>query len=64
MRAAAQETAPQIVLRNGSKEVRGEDSMSVILVKGECMQSSTYFFIESFCWSHEASASHEKQLSP
>ena len=44
MRTAAQETAPQIVLRNGSKEVRGEDSMSVILVKGQCVQSSTFFY--------------------
>ena len=43
MRTAAQEIAPQIVLRNGSKEVRGEDGMHVILVKGECMQSSTHF---------------------
>ena len=43
MRTAAWEIGPQIVLRNSSKDVRGEDSMHVILVKRECMQSSTYF---------------------
>ena len=43
MRMAVQETAPQIALRNRSKEVVGTDSIYVILVKGEYMQSSTYF---------------------
>ena len=64
MRTTAQETAAQIALRNCSKEKGGMDSIYVILVKGEYRQSSTYFFVESFCWSREASASHEKQSSP
>ena len=34
MRTAAKETAPQIALRNCSKEARGKDSIYVILVKG------------------------------
>ena len=64
MRTTAQETAAQIALRNCSKEIGGTDSIYVILVKAEYRQSSTYFFVESFCWSREASASHEKQSSP
>ena len=65
MRTAAWETVPQIALRNCSKEAGGEgkDSIYVIWVKGEYIQSSTLIFLESFCWSYEASASHEKQLS-
>ena len=43
MSIAAQETAPHNPLRNCSKEVRGRDSIYVILVKGEYMQSSIYF---------------------
>ena len=43
MSIAPQETAPKIALRNCSKEVRGRDSIYVILIKGECMQSSIYF---------------------
>ena len=43
MRTAAWETAPQIALRNGSKEAEGKVSIHVILVTGEYMQSSTYF---------------------
>ena len=42
MRTASQETAPQIALRNCSRE-EGEVSIYVIVVKGEYMQSSTYF---------------------
>ena len=38
MRAAAQEIAPQIALRNCSKNPVGEISICVILVKGECRQ--------------------------
>ena len=41
MRTVVQETTPQIALRNCSKEVVGTDSIYVILVKGEYMQSST-----------------------
>ena len=43
MRTIARETAFQIVLRNCSKEVGGKVSICVILMKGEYMQSSTYF---------------------
>ena len=43
MRSTACETAFQTALRNRSKEVGGEVSIYGILVKGECMQSSTYF---------------------
>ena len=42
MRTAAQETAPQIALRNCSKEA-GEEGMHVILVKEKYMLSSMYF---------------------
>ena len=44
MRTAAWEIAFQIALRNCSKEIVGTVSIYVILVKGEYMQSSTYFF--------------------
>ena len=43
MRGLTQETAPQIALRNCSKEAGGKASICVILVMGEYMQSSTYF---------------------
>ena len=43
MRMAAQETAPQIALRNCSKEAGEKVSICVIMVKGEYMQTSTYF---------------------
>ena len=39
------------------QEVMGEDSIYVILVKGEHVQSSTYFF-------QRVSASHKEQTSP
>ena len=55
MRTIAQETAFQIALRNCSKEARGGVNMYVVLVKGEYMQSSTYFL-------QKVSASHEEQL--
>ena len=42
-RTAAQERAPQIALRNCSKEVEGKDRIYVILAKGKYMQSSAYF---------------------
>ena len=57
MRTAARETAFQMALRNCSKEVGGKVSIYVILVKGEYMQSSTYFL-------QKVSASHEEQSSP
>ena len=58
--------APQILLRNCSKEVVGKDSIYVILVKGEYRKSSTnfFFFVGSFCLSHEVSASPKKQSPP
>ena len=63
MRTVAPEKVPQIALQDCSKEAEGEDSICVILVKGQYMQSRIYFFVESFCWSHEASASYKKQSS-
>ena len=57
MRTIAQETVPQVVLRNCSKEVKEEGQYYVILVKGEYMQSSTYFL-------QMISADHEEQTSP
>ena len=47
MRTAAWVTAPQIALRNCSKEV-GRKSIYVILVKVEYMPSRTYFFCRMF----------------
>ena len=44
MRTIAWETAFQIALGNCSREVAGKVSIYVMLVKGEYMQSSTYFF--------------------
>ena len=44
----SQETAFQIVLRNCSEEVGREVSTYVILVKGECVQSSPCFFAEGW----------------
>ena len=43
VRTAAWETAPQVALRDCSKETVGKVSMYEILVKGKYMQSSTYF---------------------
>ena len=45
MRTIARETAPQIVLRNCSKEegVGWKVSVHVVLVKGVYRQSSTFF---------------------
>ena len=61
MRTVTQETAPQIALRNCSKEVRGKVSIYAILVKGECMQSNTYFFFcRRFLLVLRSSCHHEK----
>ena len=57
-----QESAPQIALINCSKEVGGKDSIHVILVKGGVHAIKHIFFVESFCWSHEAFARNKKQL--
>ena len=43
MRTADWETAPQIALRDCSKEAVGGRSMYKILIKGYSMQSSAYF---------------------
>ena len=43
IRTIAWETASQIALRNCSKRQGGKVSVHVTLVKGEYMQSSTYF---------------------
>ena len=53
MRIAAQETAPQIALRNCSKEVGEKISIYVILGKVEYMESCTCF-AEGFCQSRGA----------
>ena len=44
IRTIAWEIATYIALRNCSKEVRVKVSIYVILVKGEYMQSKTYFW--------------------
>ena len=63
MRTMARETAFQIALRNCSKEVAGKVSIYVILVKGEYMQSSTYFLQKVSASLVKVTASHE-QTSP
>ena len=64
MRTAAQETAPQIALRNCFKETGGRGGQYICdFGKGGVHAIKHVYFLESFCWSHEASASHEKQLS-
>ena len=66
MRTVAQKTASQIALINCFKEAVGKDSIYVILVKGEYkhyfffLSFLFFFLVESFCWSHETSSSHEK----
>ena len=57
MRTIAWEAAFQIALRNSSKEAGGKVSIYVILVKGEYMQSSTYFL-------QKVSARYQEQTSP
>ena len=42
MKTIAQETAPQVALKNCSKEAGGMVSIYVILMKGKYMQSSTH----------------------
>ena len=43
-RTTAWETAPQIALRDCSKEERGKVGIYVILLKGQYMESSTCIF--------------------
>ena len=57
MRTATREITPQIALRNCSKEAGEKVNIHMILVKGEFMQSSRYFF-------QKVSASHKEQMSP
>ena len=58
MRTAAQDTAPQIALRDCSKEaVREGQSIDKILVKGE-FSAIQHSFYKRF------SASHEELMSP
>ena len=64
MRTIAWEAAFQIALRNCSKEVGGKVSIYVILVKGEYMQSSTYFLQKVDDSLVKVTASHEEQMSP
>ena len=56
MRPAAWETAPQTALRNCSRG-SGEVIMYVVLLKGEYMQSSTYFLQKVY-------ANHKELSSP
>ena len=64
MRTTVQETAFQIALRNCPKEVGGKVSIHVILVKGEHMQSNTYFLQKVFASLVKVTASHKEQTSP
>ena len=64
MRTIAQEIAFQIALRNCSEEVGGKVNIYVILVKGEYLQSSTYFLQKFSASFRKVTASHEKQISP
>lgn len=50
----ARDTAFQVTLRNCSKVVGAKVSMYVILVKGECIHSSTHFLQKSAALQHEA----------
>ena len=59
----ARETASQIALRNCSKQVGGKVSIYVVLVKGEYMQSSTYFLQKVSASLVKVTASHEEQTS-
>ena len=45
MRTAARETAPQIDLRNCSKDIVGKDSIYVILVIGGVYATKHIFFL-------------------
>ena len=60
MRTIAWETAFQIALRNFSKEVGGKVSIYVIFVKGEYMQSSTYFLQKVSAGLMKVTACHEE----
>ena len=62
MRNAAWETAPQIALRNCSKEAGGKVSIYETLVKGEYMQSGTYFSCR-FPLGLGSSSTHKEQSS-
>ena len=64
MKTAARETAPQIAPRNCSKEVGGKVSIYVILVKGENLQTSTYFLQKVSASLVKVTASHKEQTSP
>ena len=66
MRTAARETASQISLRNCSKEAGagGKVSIYVILVKGEYMQSSTYYLQKVSASLMQVTVSHEAHMSP
>ena len=63
MRTAAQETASQIALRNCSEEAGGNVSIYEILVKGEYLQSSTYFLQKVSASLVKVTASHKGQWS-
>ena len=64
MRMAAWETAAQVALRNCSKEIGRKVSIYAVLVKGEYMHSSMYFFQKVSANLMMLSASHKEQSSP
>ena len=63
MRTAARETAPQIALRLFQRHKGKRQYICDFGKKGSACNQARVFSIESLCWSHEASHSHEKQLS-
>ena len=60
--------SPRYSLSDGSEELfqrgKGESQYICDFGKGGRHAIKCIFLVESFCWSHEASASHEKQFSP
>ena len=64
MRTIDWETAFQLALRNCSTEVGDKVSIYVNLVKGEYMQSSTYFLQKVSASLVKVTVSHAEQTSP
>ena len=63
MRTAAWETAPQVALRNCSKEAGGRSVYMRFWCRGSTCNDAR-IFPEGFICSHEAFASHEEQSPP
>ena len=60
----AWETVLQIALRNCSKDVGWKVSVYVVLLKGEYMQSNTYFLQKISTSLMKTTANHKEQISP